>query len=97
MPVFDPELWMIGLGLKETIEKRDILQRNGVKMVTVFSDSQGAIRRAADLEPGPGQQLARRINRKAQALLAYGIETVFPGFRNTLVSPGTKKQTARRT
>jgi ribonuclease HI len=75
MEVFDAELWAIGLALEETIEKREILQRNGVKMVAVFSDSQAAIRRAAHLEPGPGQRLARRINRKAQALLAHGIET----------------------
>jgi len=46
-----------------------------VKMVAVFSDSQAAIRRAAHLEPGPGQRIARRINRNAQALLAQGIKT----------------------
>jgi hypothetical protein len=28
-----------------------------------------------DEEPGPGQLLARRINRRAQALLAHGIAT----------------------
>jgi hypothetical protein len=44
-------------------------------MVAVFSDSQAAIRRTAHLEPGPGQRVARRINRRAQALLAHGIET----------------------
>ena len=38
-------------------------------------DSQAAIRRAAHLEPGPGQRLARRINRREQALLAHGIAT----------------------
>ena len=50
-------------------------QINGVKMVAVFSDSQAAIRRAAHLEPSPGQRLARRINRKAQVLLAHSIKT----------------------
>jgi len=75
MEVHDPELWAIGLALEATLEKREILQRNGVKMVAVFSDSQAAIRRAAHLELGPGQRLARRINRMAQALLAHLIKT----------------------
>jgi ribonuclease HI len=44
-------------------------------MVAVFSDSQAAIRQAAPLEPGPGQRLARWINRKAQALIAHSIKT----------------------
>jgi len=75
MEVFDAELWAIGLALGETIEKRETLQRHGVKTVAIFSDSQTAIRRAAHLEPGPGQRLARRINRRARALLAHGIAT----------------------
>jgi len=75
MGVFDAELWAIGLALEETIQKREILQRDGVKMVAVFSDSQAAIWRAAHLEAGHGQRLARRINRKAQALLAHRIKT----------------------
>ena len=58
-----------------TIEKREIFQSNGVRMVAVFGDSQAAIRRAAHLEPGPGQRLARQIYRKAQAILAHGIKT----------------------
>jgi len=48
--------------LGETIKRSDRLQRNGVKTVAVFSDSQATIQGTADLEPGPGQQLARRIN-----------------------------------
>jgi hypothetical protein len=48
---------------------------HGVKMVAVFSDSQAAIRRAAHLEPGPGQRLVRRINRRAWSLLAHHIAT----------------------
>jgi len=75
MEIIDAELWAIGLALEETIEKREILQRNGVKMMTVLSNSQAAIRRAAHLEPRPGQPLARRINRKTQALLAHGSKT----------------------
>jgi hypothetical protein len=57
------------------IEKRETLQKRGVKTVAVFSDSQAAIRLKAHMEPGPGQQLARRINRRAQALLAHSIAT----------------------
>jgi hypothetical protein len=37
MEVFDAQHWAIGLALKETIEKREILQRNGVKMVPVIA------------------------------------------------------------
>jgi hypothetical protein len=62
MEVFDAELWAIGLALDVAIEKRETFQKHGVKTVTVFSDSQAAIRRAARLEAGPGQRLARRIN-----------------------------------
>jgi len=75
MEVFDAELWGIGLAHGETIEKRDTLQRHGVKRVVIFSDSLTAIRRAAHLEPGPGPRLARWINLIAQALLAHGIAT----------------------
>jgi len=73
MEVFDAELWAIRLALEETIKKREILQRHGVKMVAVFSNSQAAIRRVAPLELGPGLQRARQINRLAQALLAHAI------------------------
>jgi hypothetical protein len=75
MEVFDAKLWAIGLEVEVTMEKRETLQRHGVKTVAVFSDSQAAIRWTAHLEPGPGQRLARRINRRAQALLAHGIKT----------------------
>jgi len=43
MEVFGTELWAIGLTLCETIKKRETLQRHGVKMVAIFSDSQTAI------------------------------------------------------
>jgi len=75
MEVFDAELWAIGLALDVTIEKRETLQRQGAKMVAIFSDLQTAIRGAAHLEPGPGQQLARRIIWRARALLAHGVAT----------------------
>jgi ribonuclease HI len=42
-------------------------------MVAIFSDSQTAIRPAAHLELGPGQQLVRWINRRVRALLAHRI------------------------
>jgi len=75
MEVFDAELWAIGLALDVAIETRETLQKHGVKTVAVFSDSQAAIRRTAHLEPGPGQRLARRINRRARNLLAHGVAT----------------------
>jgi hypothetical protein len=43
MEVFDAEVWAIALVLNVAIEKRDTLQKHGVKMVAVFSDSQAAI------------------------------------------------------
>jgi len=75
MEVFDAELWAIGLALDMAIQKRETLQIHGVKTVAVFSDSRATIRRMAHLEPGPGQRLARRINRSAWNLLAHGIAT----------------------
>jgi len=75
MEVFDAELWAIGLALDVEIARRETLQVHGVKTVAVFSDSQAAIRRAANLEPGPGQRLGRRIKRRARSLLAHGIAT----------------------
>jgi len=75
MEVFDTELWAIGLALDVAIKKRETLQKHGVKTVAVFIDSQPAIRRAAHQEPGPGQRLARQINRRARSLLGHGIAT----------------------
>jgi len=75
MEVIDDELRAFGLALDVAIEKRQTPQVHGVKTVAVFSDSQAAIRRAAHLEPGPGQRLARRINRRARSLLGHGIAT----------------------
>jgi len=73
--VFDAIVWAIELTLEVTIGKRETLQRHEVKIVAVFSNSQAAIQQMAHLEPGPGQQLARRINRRAQALLAHDVTT----------------------
>jgi len=75
MELFDAEMWAIGLALDVAIKKREALQQHGVKRVAVFKDSQAAIRRVAHLEPGTGQQLARRMNRKVRNLLAHGITT----------------------
>jgi hypothetical protein len=65
--------------------------------VAVYSDPQTTIRWTAHLEPGPGQQLARRINRKTQAPLAHGVQTEIhwvPGYSGI---SGMKKQTPWRT
>jgi hypothetical protein len=43
MEVFNAELWAIGLTLDVAIEKRETLQKHGLKTVAVFSDSQAAI------------------------------------------------------
>jgi ribonuclease HI len=73
--VYDAELWAVGLALRESVKKRDVLQTHGVTKVAVFSDSQAAIRRTEHLEPGPGQPLARWINPSARTLRKAGIET----------------------
>jgi len=73
--VFNTELWAIGLMPGETVKRWKWLQEHRVNTVALFSDSQAAIRRTAHLELGPGHRLARRINRRAQALLAHGIAT----------------------
>jgi len=41
--------------------------------VAVFRHLQAAIRWTAHLDPGPGQQLAKAINKHARALCAHGI------------------------
>jgi len=74
--VFDAELWAIGIALRKSVARAEALRAHGVTTVAVFSDSQAAIRRAAHLDPGPGQQLARTINKHARALRAHGIEVV---------------------
>ena len=75
MNVFDAEMLAIGLALDVAIEKRETLQKHGVKRVAVFSDSQAAIRRAAHLQPGPRQRLARQITRRARNPFAHGMAT----------------------
>jgi len=75
MEVFDAELWAFGLALGETIEKRETLQKRGVKTVAIYSDSQAAIRRAPHLESGLGHGLVRQIDQRARALLAHCIAT----------------------
>jgi len=91
MEVFDDELWAIGLAVEVMIEKTKTLQRHGVKTVAVFSDSQAAIRRMAHLEPGLGQRLARRINRRGQALLAHGIKSENPWVPGHSGIPGNEE------
>ena len=89
--MFDSELWAIGLELEVRKEKRETMQRYEVKMVAVFSDSQAAIRQMAHLEPGPGQRLARQINRRGQTLLAHGIETEIHWVLGHSSIPGDKE------
>jgi ribonuclease HI len=73
MEVIDAKLWAIGLVLDVAVKNIETLQMHGVKTVAVFSDSQAIIRRAALLESGPGQRLARQINGRARSLPAHGI------------------------
>jgi len=77
MEFFDAELLANGLALDVVIEKRETLRKHAVTTVAVFIDSEASIGRAAHLEPGPGQRLARRINRDARSLFGHGIATEF--------------------
>jgi hypothetical protein len=45
-------LWVIGLTLRESVRKRDMLQTHRTKRVAIFSNSQVAIWRMEHLEPG---------------------------------------------
>lgn len=74
MEVFNAEWCAIGLTLDVTIEKRQILQRNVVKMVVVGIDSPAANQQTEHLEPGPGQQTARLIHLRVQALVTHSIK-----------------------
>ena len=74
MEVSNSELWAIGVALRQSVARAEALPAHGVTTVAVFSDSQAAIRRTVHQDPGPGQYLARTINKHARALHAPGIE-----------------------
>jgi hypothetical protein len=93
--VFDTERWAIGLTLDVSNEKGKTLQKHEVKKVTVFSDSQAAMRRTADLEPGPGQRLARLINRMAGGSAPTPSHPESTASRYTPASLEMNKQTSR--
>jgi ribonuclease HI len=97
MEVFDAEQWANGLAPDVAIENRETLQVHGLKTVAIFSDSQAAIQRPAHLEPGPGQLLAKRINRRARSLLAHGITTEIHWVQGHSGIPGNEKPTGRPT
>jgi ribonuclease HI len=61
--------------LSKRLQKEENCTLRGCKKTVIFSDSQAAVRRAAHLEIGLGQQLARWINNEARALCDHGIET----------------------
>jgi len=71
--MFDAELWVIMLALGVTIEQWKSYHWHGANTVAVSSDLPAAISYMPQLQPGPGQQLARRFNRRAQPILTHGI------------------------
>jgi len=74
MEVFDAEMWVIWITLKEIAKRAERLRAQGVQKTIIFSNSQAAVPRAAHLETGPRQQ-TRWINNEARALGNHGIET----------------------
>jgi hypothetical protein len=78
MEVYEVELWAIGVKLSESVKMRERLMENGVTIVAVFSDSQAAIHRTEDLEPGPGQPLARLLTRDLARWLRWRLAAYSP-------------------
>jgi len=72
--VFNAELWAIGVALRKSVARAEVLRAHRVMTVAMFGDSQAAIRRTTHLDPGPGQHLARAISEQARALRTYSIE-----------------------
>jgi ribonuclease HI len=91
MEDFDTKLGVIEITLDVMIEKGDTVQKHGLKTVAGVSDSHIAIQRTAHLEPGPGKQLARQINRRVQSLCAHGIATEIHWVLGNSGTPGTEE------
>lgn len=91
MEVFDVELWAIGLMLRETVKRRDRLQKHRVKTLAVLSDQQAPIQRTANLEWVPGQRLLRRIDPRARAFRAHGIATEIHRVQGHSIIPWNKE------
>jgi ribonuclease HI len=68
MEVFDSELWPIRIAQQNPVARADALGARLVTTLAVFSDPQAAIRRTMHLDPGPGQQLGRAVNKHSRAL-----------------------------
>jgi ribonuclease HI len=75
--VFDAELYAIWLGLKATRDHQGEWAAVGPKSITIFTDSQAALKRMKNDDPGPGQWLARRILRTERQLRQAGWTTEF--------------------
>ena len=75
MEVYNVELWVIGVALRESVKKRVALHANGAMKMAIFSDSQAAIRWTEHLVLGSGQPLARWISCNARTFRKVGIET----------------------
>ena len=62
------------MALRKSVARAEVLRAHGVRTVSVCSDLQAAIRRTVELDPGPGERLARAIYEHARALRTHGIE-----------------------
>ena len=76
MEVLNAELWAIIVALQKSVTRVEALQAHRDTTVAVLGDLQAAIRLTVHLDPGPGQHLARAINKNARALHTHGIEIV---------------------
>ena len=72
--VFDAELWGVNLALNEALKNRASRNRLNNSKLTIFVDSQNAIRRIAEQSDLAGQSIARVVHEKAQKLTSENVE-----------------------
>jgi ribonuclease HI len=75
--VFDAELYALWVGLKAAKVRADEQVDGQPRTVAIFTDSQAALRRIRNDDPGPGQWLARRILHAERQLRQAGLTTEF--------------------
>jgi hypothetical protein len=76
MDMSNTGLSSIGDDLQQTVSTAEMLEAHGVSPTSVLSALYTAIRRTAHLDPGPGQQLGRAINRHDRALHSHSIRVI---------------------
>lgn len=89
--MFDSARWAIRVALQLSVARPEALRAHRVTTVTVLGDFQAAIRLMAHLDPGPGQQLARAMNKHQRTFCAHTIEAAIHVVPQHLGIPGNKE------